>query len=154
MYEPPAGGTASGRIGPPEVFLHAQSAVGDVAIQGLRIESLSNFSSARASTAVYKVRLLAAAHHHVVGAEASMGSDSSCPVAYTADTPRLAPFWWPQGAWMYEVTLGTAGIQQIGWATLECPFTNEEGVGDAADSYAWDGKRVQRWNVSNAQYGT
>lgn len=59
-----------------------------------------------------------------------------------------------QGTWMYEVTLGTCGIQQIGWATLRCPFNNEEGVGDAADSYAWDGKRVQRWNVNNAPYGT
>lgn len=58
-----------------------------------------------------------------------------------------------QGAWMFEVTLGTAGIQQLGWATRECPFNNEEGVGDAPDSYAWDGKRVQRWNVSNAPYG-
>lgn len=54
---------------------------------------------------------------------------------------------------MFEVTLGTAGIQQLGWATLDCPFNNEEGVGDAPDSYAWDGKRVQRWNVSNAPYG-
>lgn len=58
-----------------------------------------------------------------------------------------------QGAWMYEVSLGTAGIQQLGWATSDCPFDNEEGVGDAPDSYAWDGKRVQRWNVTNAPYG-
>ena len=50
--------------------------------------------------------------------------------------------------------LGTCGIQQIGWATLQCPFTSEEGVGDAPDSYAWDGKRVQRWNVSPHPYGT
>jgi Kip1 ubiquitination-promoting complex protein 1 len=55
---------------------------------------------------------------------------------------------------MYEVILGTCGIQQIGWATLQCPFTSEEGVGDAPDSYAWDGKRVQRWNVSPHPYGT
>ena len=55
---------------------------------------------------------------------------------------------------MYEVILGTCGIQQIGWATLQCPFTSEEGVGDALDSYAWDGKRVQRWNVSPHPYGT
>ena len=59
-----------------------------------------------------------------------------------------------QGKWMYEVILGTCGIQQIGWATLQCPFTSEEGVGDAPDSYAWDGKRVQRWNVSPHPYGT
>ena len=32
---------------------------------------------------------------------------------------------------MYEVTLATAGIQQLGWATVDCRFTNEEGVGDS-----------------------
>jgi hypothetical protein len=30
-----------------------------------------------------------------------------------------------KGKWMYEITLGTAGIQQIGWCPLDCPFTNE-----------------------------
>ena len=49
---------------------------------------------------------------------------------------------------MYEVTLGTAGIMQLGWATAGCQFSNEEGVGDSVDSYAYDGKRVQRWNIS------
>ena len=49
---------------------------------------------------------------------------------------------------MYEVTLGTAGIMQLGWATGGCQFSNEEGVGDSVDSYAYDGKRVQRWNIS------
>ena len=49
---------------------------------------------------------------------------------------------------MYEVTLGTAGIMQLGWATASCQFSNEEGVGDSVDSYAYDGKRVQRWNIS------
>lgn len=72
----------------------------------------------------------------------------SRPQRVTLDAATL------QGAWMYEVVLGTCGIQQIGWATMRCPFNNEEGVGDAADSYAWDGKRVQRWNVTNAPYGT
>lgn len=32
---------------------------------------------------------------------------------------------------------------QIGWATIHCPFTAEEGVGDAPDSYAIDGKRLR-----------
>ncbi|XP_024400550.1 E3 ubiquitin-protein ligase RKP [Physcomitrium patens] len=58
-----------------------------------------------------------------------------------------------RGRWMYEATLGTAGIQQLGWATISCPFTNEEGVGDAADSYAYDGKRVRKWNECHATYG-
>lgn len=58
-----------------------------------------------------------------------------------------------KGNWMYEATLGTAGIQQLGWATISCPFTYEEGVGDAADSYAYDGKRVRKWSYSHASYG-
>ena len=58
-----------------------------------------------------------------------------------------------KGKWQYEVTLETAGIQQLGWATYVCPFTNEEGVGDAQDSYAYDGKRIRKWNVNCEQYG-
>lgn len=34
-----------------------------------------------------------------------------------------------KGRWMFEVTLFTEGVQQIGWSTLNCKFTNEEGVG-------------------------
>ena len=76
-----------------------------------RLESLSNFSSARANACVYA------------------------------------------GRWMYEVCLGTSGIQQLGWVTLACPFTNEEGVGDAPNSYAYDGKRVKKWSVESSEYG-
>jgi hypothetical protein len=54
---------------------------------------------------------------------------------------------------MYESTLGTSGIQQLGWATLRCRFTQEEGVGDAPDSFAFDGKRRQLWNVKSFAYG-
>lgn len=45
-----------------------------------------------------------------------------------------------KGKWMYEVTLETSGIQQLGWATVGCPFSDHKGVGDADDSYAYDGK--------------
>ncbi|EDO45063.1 predicted protein, partial [Nematostella vectensis] len=57
------------------------------------------------------------------------------------------------GKWMYEILLGSKGIMQLGWATLGCKFTNEEGVGDTADSFAYDGHRVRKWNVSTAKYG-
>eukprot|EP00955_Chlamydomonas_euryale_P032775 344517-Chlamydomonas_euryale.AAC.18 len=78
------------------------------------------------------------------------------------------------GKWMYEALIQPAwqpGIQQIGWATIHCPFTAEEGVGDAPDSYAYDGglalhtklalmsqchtdgKRVRKWNVKSWAYG-
>lgn len=49
------------------------------------------------------------------------------------------------GKWMYEALIQTAwqpGIQQIGWATIHCPFTAEEGVGDAPDSYAYGAQRM------------
>jgi Kip1 ubiquitination-promoting complex protein 1 len=57
------------------------------------------------------------------------------------------------GAWLYEATIGTAGVQQIGWVTDVCSFSNENGVGDAAHSYAFDGKRVKVWNQGAKEYG-
>uniref|UniRef100_A0A7N0U317 RING-type E3 ubiquitin transferase n=1 Tax=Kalanchoe fedtschenkoi TaxID=63787 RepID=A0A7N0U317_KALFE len=57
------------------------------------------------------------------------------------------------GKWMYEVTLETAGIQQLGWATISCPFTDHMGVGDSEDSYAYDGRRVSKWNKKPESYG-
>ncbi|MCD9644889.1 hypothetical protein HAX54_033413 [Datura stramonium] len=58
-----------------------------------------------------------------------------------------------KGKWMYEVTLETSGIQQLGWTTISCPFTDHKGVGDADDSYAYDGKRVSKWNKEAHAYG-
>ncbi|GAB2279360.1 hypothetical protein Dimus_014002 [Dionaea muscipula] len=58
-----------------------------------------------------------------------------------------------KGKWMYEVILETAGIQQLGWATLSCPFTDRMGVGDAENSYAFDGKREKKWNKEDETYG-
>ncbi|XP_029185488.2 E3 ubiquitin-protein ligase RNF123-like [Acropora millepora] len=58
-----------------------------------------------------------------------------------------------KGKWMYEILLGSKGIMQLGWATLQCKFTNEEGVGDTPDSFAYDGHRVRKWNVMTGKYG-
>ncbi|XP_058184868.1 E3 ubiquitin-protein ligase RKP isoform X1 [Rhododendron vialii] len=55
--------------------------------------------------------------------------------------------------WMYEVILETSGIQQLGWATVSCPFSDHKGVGDADDSYAYDGKRERKWNKEAEPYG-
>lgn len=57
------------------------------------------------------------------------------------------------GKWMYEVQVMTSGIMQIGWATPTTIYTREDGVGDSRDSFAFDGKRVRKWNVSSVQYG-
>lgn len=58
-----------------------------------------------------------------------------------------------KGKWMYEVILETSGVQQLGWATFSCPFTDHKGVGDAEDSYAFDGRRVTKWNKNAETYG-
>lgn len=58
-----------------------------------------------------------------------------------------------KGKWMYEIVLETSGIQQLGWVTLACPFTEHKGVGDADDSYAFDGRRIRKWNKKAEEYG-
>ncbi|XP_074594446.1 kip1 ubiquitination-promoting complex subunit 1 [Brevipalpus obovatus] len=57
------------------------------------------------------------------------------------------------GKWMYEVMLITKGVMQVGWATLKCDFSPEQGVGDTRDSYAYDGNRVRKWNLTTSKYG-
>lgn len=54
---------------------------------------------------------------------------------------------------MYEVQLGSSGILQIGWTPPNARFTLEEGIGDSTHSYAYDGKRQRKWNVTAAPYG-
>ncbi|KAG7493787.1 E3 ubiquitin-protein ligase RNF123 isoform X1 [Solea senegalensis] len=57
------------------------------------------------------------------------------------------------GKWIYEVLISSQGLMQIGWCTLSCRFNQEEGVGDTPDSYAYDGNRVRKWNVTTTNYG-
>ncbi|XP_036415863.1 E3 ubiquitin-protein ligase RNF123 isoform X2 [Colossoma macropomum] len=58
-----------------------------------------------------------------------------------------------KGKWVYEVLISSEGLMQIGWCTLNCRFNQEEGVGDTPDSYAYDGNRVRKWNVTTTNYG-
>uniref|UniRef100_A0A674HV92 E3 ubiquitin-protein ligase RNF123 n=1 Tax=Taeniopygia guttata TaxID=59729 RepID=A0A674HV92_TAEGU len=58
-----------------------------------------------------------------------------------------------KGKWIYEVLISSQGLMQIGWCTLNCRFNQEEGVGDTPDSYAYDGNRVRKWNVTTTNYG-
>ncbi|KAL3172704.1 hypothetical protein MRX96_012754 [Rhipicephalus microplus] len=57
------------------------------------------------------------------------------------------------GKWQYELMLGSKGVMQVGWVTNSCKFSREKGVGDTADSYAFDGNRVRKWNVATYKYG-
>ncbi|XP_041349539.1 E3 ubiquitin-protein ligase RNF123-like [Gigantopelta aegis] len=58
-----------------------------------------------------------------------------------------------KGKWIYELMLGSKGVMQLGWCTLHCKFSQEEGVGDTPDSYAYDGSRLRKWNVKTQKYG-
>eukprot|EP00045_Choanoeca_perplexa_P017814 m.267664 g.267664 ORF g.267664 m.267664 type:complete len:1168 (-) comp17642_c0_seq2:1273-4776(-) len=57
------------------------------------------------------------------------------------------------GKWMFEVTILDTGIQQIGWSRPGRRYTNENGVGDFKDSFAYDGVRQKRWNIGDRRYG-
>ncbi|XP_053378439.1 E3 ubiquitin-protein ligase RNF123-like [Mercenaria mercenaria] len=58
-----------------------------------------------------------------------------------------------KGKWAYEIMLGSKGVMQIGWCTIKCKFSQEEGVGDTEDSYAYDGSRQRKWNKTTQKYG-
>ncbi|XP_070396204.1 E3 ubiquitin-protein ligase RNF123-like [Dermacentor albipictus] len=58
-----------------------------------------------------------------------------------------------KGKWQYELMLGSKGVMQVGWVTNNCKFSQEKGVGDTIDSYAFDGNRVRKWNVATYTYG-
>ncbi|XP_021964522.1 E3 ubiquitin-protein ligase RNF123 isoform X2 [Folsomia candida] len=75
-----------------------------------------------------------------VSSQCNFGSVRACACVY-------------KGKWQYEVQLGSNGVMQVGWATLETKFSQEKGVGDTIDSFAYDGNRLRKWNKSTAQYG-
>ena len=59
------------------------------------------------------------------------------------------------GMWYYEVTLESDGLMQIGWCSnkFECDPMRGQGVGDHAKSWAYDGLRKKKWNVTSEIYG-
>ncbi|CUG75657.1 Hypothetical protein, putative, partial [Bodo saltans] len=60
-----------------------------------------------------------------------------------------------RGKWMYEVTLASSGLLQIGWSApmLLFPWTPRLGVGDFPFTVAFDGHRQQLWNVQATACG-
>ncbi|KAH9496305.1 hypothetical protein Btru_010563 [Bulinus truncatus] len=58
-----------------------------------------------------------------------------------------------EGKWVYELMLTSKGVMQLGWCTANCRFSQEEGVGDTRDSYAYDGNRLRKWNITTKRYG-
>ncbi|KAK2188973.1 hypothetical protein NP493_119g10019 [Ridgeia piscesae] len=60
------------------------------------------------------------------------------------------------GIWYYEVTVVTAGVMQIGWATKDSKFLNYEGYGIGDDEYsvAYDGCRQLIWYNAHSEKHT
>ena len=57
---------------------------------------------------------------------------------------------------MYEVMLSSNGVMQFGWCTQHCSLSGDDGVGvgDTANSYAYDGARERCWwNEQDHHYG-
>ncbi|KAJ1490282.1 hypothetical protein T484DRAFT_1884363, partial [Baffinella frigidus] len=46
------------------------------------------------------------------------------------------------GKWMFEVLVRSSGLLQVGWATAQCGFSDQDGVGDTWNSLAFDGSRA------------
>jgi hypothetical protein len=59
------------------------------------------------------------------------------------------------GRWFYECTLLSDGLLQIGWASplFRCDPSCGQGTGDHVNSWAFDGLRSKKWNVSCESYG-
>ena len=57
------------------------------------------------------------------------------------------------GKWVYEVTLLSNGLMQIGFCQLVTPFTRHGGVGDDLTSFGFDGYRKVKWNGEKKEYG-
>ena len=53
----------------------------------------------------------------------------------------------------YEVTLLSDGLMQIGWCSRNTSFNHSNGVGDSPNSYAYDGYRVEKWNLDHSNFG-
>lgn len=53
-----------------------------------------------------------------------------------------------EGCWYYEVLLITPGVMQIGWATKNASFLNDDGygIGDDNHSISYDGCRQLVWH--------
>ncbi|KAG0226796.1 RING finger and SPRY domain-containing protein 1 [Mortierella sp. GBA43] len=61
-----------------------------------------------------------------------------------------------QGKWYYEVTLVTAGVMLLGWASIHCQFSPDDGVGIGDDifGFAYDGCRNLMWtDGESVSYG-
>jgi Kip1 ubiquitination-promoting complex protein 1 len=56
-----------------------------------------------------------------VSSQCNFGSVRACSCVY-------------KGKWQYEVQLGSNGVMQVGWSTLQTKFSQEKGVGDTIDS--------------------
>lgn len=151
---------ARGRAGPASVGVDLASATPFLTISGpaddsslapLSLESAQGFSSCRANTAVVSGKWQYEVRGRAARSQYSRSSSRSscrfcrlavCSVCGQVDTNQQAAV---QASTTCtrptppQVTLRSHGILQLGWCLRDTPFTVNNGVGDAPDSYAYDG---------------
>lgn len=108
----------------------------------------SNFGTIRSTTCVYKGEAMLRCGPASAGRFKGPGLMAEAVFVYLLGLTWLFP-----GKWVYEVLISSQGLMQIGWCTINCRFNQEEGVGDTHNSYAYDGNRVRKWNVTTTNYG-
>lgn len=124
-----------------------------------QIESLPHLSSesTQSETALQSTEaLLQAINIHIIAGEVNI-VDCKVRALYHFPSLRLADVGLQRmtGRWFYECTLLSDGLMQIGWANsnFRCDPVCGQGVGDHLHSWAFDGLRNKKWNVSCDAYG-
>jgi hypothetical protein len=57
------------------------------------------------------------------------------------------------GKWYYEIVVGSDNVAQVGFVTTDFVATENQGVGDDARSWAFDGNRNLKWHDGEQPYG-
>lgn len=120
---------ALGRLGPIKTQIDLSSAHGECAIGCIKARDFAQDSPTQPLK-------------EMDGSEA-LALDVEAISSFVSVRANTAVF---RHCYFYEVTLLTDGLMQIGWCSLNTRFTNQNGVGDSPNSYAYDGYRVEKWN--------
>lgn len=146
----------AGRVGPAHVSFERPSSRGGLRFcgsGGLRLEGQAGFASCRADVGVsagrwcYEVELLTS------GIQQLGWCTASTPFTVSEGALKGFPASVPSPEGALAVTLHAAGRPHLHRPSLEHAACCAAGVGDAADSFAYDGRRMLKWNVRSARYG-
>lgn len=125
-----------GRLGPPRTQLDRGSAYGTFIFGHERGQALSGEPNT--------------ANQREMNGEEPLALDVEAKSNFVSIRANTAVF---SDTFYYEVTLLSDGLMQIGWCSINTTFNSSDGVGDSNNSYAYDGFRVEKWNVDHTNFG-